>query len=82
MSAINVKPLPPKDGMGIGFWVDLKAQLATAVSILEENSLSDDSHDSSSDSLETTDIFDPTVNTVSELQTAVDVIIAAKSDVL
>lgn len=31
MAAITLAPTPPKTDMGIGFWVDVKAQLACVV---------------------------------------------------
>ncbi len=75
MADIIVAPLPPKSGLSIGFWVDVKAQLATVISTLLENTDSDDSHDASSNSEEQVNAFDPDIHTVTELQTAIDAII-------
>lgn len=36
MAAINLTPSPGKQAMGIGFWQDLKAQLALVVATLSD----------------------------------------------
>lgn len=82
MAAITVTPLPPSSGLGIGFWMDLKANIAAAKACLLDNTDSEDSHDASSNSEEEVDAFDPDVHTVSEFEDAIDEIIASISAVL
>lgn len=75
--AITVAPLPPNSDLGIGFWIDLKEKLATAISCIEENTESDDSHGASSNSLEVIQAFDPDVHTVTEFLAAVEDILGS-----
>lgn len=73
---------PILSGLGIGFWKDFQAQLDAVVSTIQENDYSEDSHDSSSDSLEQDNTLDPDVTTITELRTAVTAIISALSGVV
>jgi hypothetical protein len=74
MAAITLR-LPPNCGLGIGFWRDLLENLAAAKSCIADNDYSEDSHDSSSDSLEVDNTFDPATNTVTEFENAIQEII-------
>lgn len=82
MAAINIAPLPPLVGLGIGFWQDLKDRIAAAESAILDNTESEDSHDVSSDSLEEVNAYDPDVHTVTELKDAIDEIIGSLSAVV
>lgn len=69
MANFELAPVPMNNGLGIGFWVDLQAQLTTAISVLGENTAPDVSSDE--------DHFDPDENTVTELMTGITAIIAS-----
>jgi hypothetical protein len=60
MAAITLAPTPPKDGGGMGFWVDLRENLKVVVGKLSDTTSNG-----------------TTANTIAELQTFVDVVIAA-----
>lgn len=65
---LKIFPKPLKSGLGIGFWVGLKDQLNIAIGTLEENSTADTSGSETA--------FDPDENTVTDLLTACDTVIA------
>ncbi len=65
---LKIKPTPLNSGLGIGYWVDLKNQLNIAIGTLEANSTADTSASETA--------FDPDENTVTDLLTACDTVIA------
>lgn len=68
---LKIQPSPLNSGLGIGFWVDLKAQLTAAIGTLEANSKADTSGSAGSETA-----FDPDENTVTDLLNACDTVIA------
>lgn len=75
--------LPPNSDLGIGFWKDLQAMLATAKAVIADNDYSEEDSDSdSSQSSDAINTFDPGVNTVTEFEAAIEEIIGSLSAIV
>lgn len=67
---LTLAPKPLNTGLGMGFWVDLQAQLTIVIGVLEANTAADTGSSTAGEKA-----FDPNENTVTDLVNAITTVI-------